>query len=170
MIDGGVSDVGVEKADEEWSAPPTEEAFHVHDDTSANWVIRKITEARAYAQRCEAWAERERRRAQRDEAFFLFRYGPQLRDYLRQKLTEQGGKRKSVVLPAGILGYRTQTAKLVIDHEDTVMAWAKAHCPGLIETLERLSKSALNAHFENTGELPPAGAHVEPAFEKLYVK
>lgn len=164
-----IRSVVAEDAGEEWNAPQVEEAFHVHNDDTANWVIRKITEARAYASRCEEWAERECRRAVRDEEFFLCRYGAQLRAYLEQKLAEQGGKRKSVSLPAGSLGYRTQAAKLVLDDESSVMTWAKEHCPGSIEILERLSKTVLNAHFEKTGELP-SGSHIEPTFEKLYVK
>ncbi len=39
------------------SAPPP--AFEVHDAGSANWVVRKIVEARTYAKRIEAWAAAE---------------------------------------------------------------------------------------------------------------
>src|SRR3954451_20298490 len=50
-----------EKPDE----PPISDQFRVHDDDSANWLIRKIIECRAYAERCADWAEREQRRAKR---------------------------------------------------------------------------------------------------------
>ena len=147
---------------------PTE--FHVCDDDSANWVVRKIVEARAYAKHCAEWCEREQSRAKNEEEFFLFRYGQQLLDFTRQKITAAGARRKSVGLPAGMIGFRAEPAKLVVDDESAVIAWAKRHNPALVSVVERLSKSGLNDHLEQTGELPDAGAHIEPARERFYVK
>ena len=39
------------------------EKFRVADEDSANWLIKKIVEARQYAARVKAWADREVRRA-----------------------------------------------------------------------------------------------------------
>lgn len=146
------------------------DSFSVHDDATANWVVRKIVEAREYAKRCAEWCTGEQARARRDEAFLLFRFGQQLSDYARQRIAEQAGRRKSVCLPAGILGFRQDAPKLVIDNEVEVIEWAKRHRPDLVSTVEHLSKSGLNQHMKDTGEVPGAGAHIEPAQDKFYVK
>jgi phage host-nuclease inhibitor protein Gam len=150
--------------------PTVPNEFHVHDDDSANWVIRKITEARAYSKRCAEWCDREQARAKREEEFFMFRFGQQLFQFARQKISEAGGRRKSVGLPAGTVGFRSEPAKLVVDDEAAVIAWAKQFVPELVGTVERLSKSGLNDHLEQTGEIPDAGVHIEPARERFYVK
>src|SRR5437870_2612266 len=93
------------------------EEFGVVDDSSANWVVRRITEARAYAKRCAEWCEREQVRARRTEEFFLFRYSAQLSTWTQGKIAEQGGRRKSVSLPAGLVGFRHEPAKLVVEDE-----------------------------------------------------
>ena len=150
--------------------PEVPEAFSIHDDGTANWLVKKINECRAYAQRCGEWAERERRRASREEEFFWFRYGAQLRDYVQRRIADQGARRKSLSLPAGVAGFRKEAAKIVVDDEAAVLLWAKEHQPALVTVIEKLSKSALNAHVETTGELPEAGVHVEPEHEKFFVK
>ena len=39
----------------------------VHDAESAAWVVRRVVEARQYAQRVRVWAEVEQRRAEAEE-------------------------------------------------------------------------------------------------------
>lgn len=146
------------------------EQFHVHDDATANWVVRKILEARAYAKHCAEWCDREQARAQRDEEFLMFRFGQQLLEHARKRIGEQGGRRKSVNLPAGTIGFRHEGAKLLVDDEAKVIEWAKRTRPELVCVVERLSKSGLNQHLEETGEAPDVGVHIEPAREKFYVK
>jgi phage host-nuclease inhibitor protein Gam len=160
----------VAAVDENWSEPQAPERFSVRDDATANWLIRKICEAREYAQRCAEWAEREKRRAQRDEEFFWMRYGPQLRAFVKQKIVDAGGRRKSIQLPAGTAGFRNEPARLVVDDDEAVIAWCRAHHPEMVSVVERLSKSALNAHVEKTGELPNSGVHIEPEHERFYVR
>lgn len=153
---------------DEYPEVPAE--FSIHDDSSANWLIRKILECRAYAKRCSEWCEREQARAKRDEEFFQFRYGRQLEDYARQRIEALGGRRKSISLPAGTFGFRTILPVMVIDDESSVLAWAKEHAPSLVTTVERLSKSELNTHFKQTGELPDRGVRIENEHEKFYVR
>jgi hypothetical protein len=150
--------------------PSLPEQFQVHDDATANWVVRQILERRAYSQRCAKWCEREQRRAEHEEEFFLFRFGTQLRDLARAKIAAAGGRRKSVSLPAGTMGFRSEASKLVIDDEGLALEWAKANAPEAVVVVERLSKSAVNDHLEKTGEIPSAGAHIEAGREKFYIK
>ncbi len=145
------------------------EKFRVTDESSANWVVRRIAEAKAYAEKVSAWAEAETRRAQREQAFFLGRFGPELEAWAHKKIKARGGRQKSNHLPAGRVGYRTKPAKLVINNEPTVITWAKANCPEAINVTERCSKSKLNKHFEATGELPD-GASLEPQRDDFYVR
>lgn len=160
----------VDDADEAPMLPELSEQFSVHDEGSANWVIRQIIERRAYAKRCAVWCDREQARAQREEEFFLFRYGQQLRDFARTKIAENGGCRKSMNLPAGTLAFRKAPSRIVVDDEAAVIAWAKLHQPELVTIVEHLSKSGLNRMVETTGELPDAGVHIEAEREDFYIK
>lgn len=143
--------------------------FAVRDEGSANWVIRKVVEAKAYAQRVATWAEQEKLRAQRQEAFFMQRYGPQLHRWVRQQIAERGGKRKCLDLPAGRVGFRQQKEKMIVEDDARALAWAKTHCPTAVKVQESLLKAELNEHVQATGELPE-GVRLEPEHESFYVK
>jgi hypothetical protein len=150
--------------------PEVSAHFSVRDDDSANWVVRKIVECRAYRERCDAWCRREQARARREEEFFLYRFGSQLMDYARKKVAQQGGRRKSVSLPGGILGFRAEPAKLIVDDEAAILIWAKREMPALVQVIEKVSKSDLNDHLKNTGQVPDAGVHVEPPSENFFIR
>lgn len=49
--------------------------FSIRDAASASWLVRRINEARSYKERVKLWAEREIRRADRDEQYLAMRYG-----------------------------------------------------------------------------------------------
>lgn len=144
------------------------ERFKVDDDRSANWVVRQVVEARAYAERVKHWAEAETRRARRQEHFFLRRFGPELDDWLTHELGARRSPQKSINLPAGRLGRRTINDKLVIDDEAAALDWARHHLPEAVKTVEQLRKSTLNQQFFNSGELPP-GTSLEPQHQTLTI-
>ncbi len=156
--------------DDEWNQPSLPKEFRIRNEVTANWVVRKIVECRQYAERCQEWCRREQARARQREAFFLFHFGAQLREFARKTLAEDGGRRKSVFLPGGTIGFRAQPAKLVVDDETSVLNWAKRKMPALVHVSEHLSKSDLNDVFRTTGQIPDVGAHVEPATEQFFVK
>jgi len=145
------------------------EQFTVHDEASANWVVRKIIEARAYAARVKAWAKYETCRARREERFFLQRFGNELDGWIRSQLAAEGGKRESVGLPAGTVGYRVVPAKLILDDKNAAIEWAKLHCPHAVVTSNRLLRQPLNEHLAQTGELPP-GVRLDPEHSRFYIK
>jgi phage host-nuclease inhibitor protein Gam len=152
--------------------PPPElpaEGFRVHDDGSANWVVRKIVEARQYRERVERWAATEIRRSEQQERFFLDRYGRQLEEWCRQKLESDGGRRRSVSLPAGVVGLRRTHAGLDITDERKLLDWCKRHLKIAVAVRETVVRAALNDHFTGTGELPE-GVEVRVGGEKFYVK
>lgn len=166
-VDGSVTTAG-EMDVEVLSSVPKQ--FAVEDDKSANWLVRKIVCARQYARQVKEWADLEIRRADREEQTLMFLFGRQLEHWSREEIAKFGGKRKSLNLPAGTLGFRSVPAKLVIDDEARVLSWAKSNLPEAIVVVERLAKPAINAYSEQTGVIPDEGVHVEPATERFFVR
>ena len=172
---------------------PAAEEFRVRDGQTANWLVRKVVEARAYAERVESWAAAEIRRAQHEERWLLNRYGHQLRDWLETELLARGGRRRSVKLPAGKVGLRTHPSALVTTDEVALFHWCRDHLPealrmrldarghaaNLLDNLIRERGIELHSRqevmltlvrkaVEATGELPP-GTGLRERQEKLYV-
>jgi phage host-nuclease inhibitor protein Gam len=145
------------------------EQFEVRDRSSAEWLVRRLVEANAHVERVKHQAIREIRRTQRERDFLMMRYGPQLERWTREQLEQTKGRRKSVLLLAGTVGFRQTPPKLVVDDQSAVIKWAKRCCRSAVVTVERLSKTALKTHLTTTGEVP-AGAHVEPPTKKFFVK
>ena len=100
----------------------------------------------------------------------MFLFGTALARWAEAKIKRLGGKRKSISLPAGGVGFRHSKPLLVVDDDQQVIVWAKAHCPAAIILTERLSKAALNEHLVTTGEMPVHGAHIEPEREHFYIR
>ena len=150
-------------------------AFHVTNEQTANWVCRHIVQAREMAAKAKAWAEREIAQAERDEAFFLARFGVELQAWLETQIAEKGGKRKSIDLPAGRVGFRAHPARLVVANEPECLEWCREHLPVAVVKVpasEHLSRSELIQQFKNGatgGEIPP-GADLSEAKDELYVK
>lgn len=144
--------------------------FEIVDEKSANWLIRRIMNSRSYATRVKEWAEGELRRAAREEHTLLFLFGRQIENWTKEEIAKMKGKRKSLNLPAGCVGFRAQPTRVVVDDESLVLNWAKKSLPSAVVVVEKLSKSVLNEHCEKTGELPEDGIHVEPAAEKFFIR
>lgn len=133
--------------DEDFEVPSD---FRAHNRATINWVVRKIVEARHYTQRIAEFSEAETQRARREEEFFLYRFGPQMRHWLEQELAQRGGRSKSILLPAGRLGLRHSGPKIEVLDQATVLAWAKVNCPDAIKRTESIlnwwSRSACDQH------------------------
>ncbi len=145
--------------------PP--ESFAVTDGVSANWAVRKIIEARAYAKHVKEWAGGELRRAEREEEFFLHAYGRQLEDWARAEITK--GRRKSVKLPAGTLGFRTEPPKLDVMDETKLIAWCLTTLPTALRIETHIFKQHVKDHFTITGECPD-GASISGGGQRFYVR
>jgi hypothetical protein len=145
------------------------ENFSVRDAATANWLVRKIVEARAYGKHVREWAARELRRAQNEEKFFLYRYGQQLEDWARQQVDREDGRRKSLKLPAGTIGFRTYPPHLEVKDEQELLRWCKANLPVALAVTEMVLKTVVKNHIASTGELP-IGAEVVGGGEKFFIK
>ncbi|HEX3358713.1 MAG TPA: host-nuclease inhibitor Gam family protein, partial [Tepidisphaeraceae bacterium] len=143
--------------------------FAIEDEKTANWLIRKITSARAYAEHVKQWAEHELRRAEREEQTLLFLFGRQIETWAKSEIAKLHN-RKSVQLPAGVIGFRSVGPSLQVDDEQIVLAWATVHCPSAVVSVPKLSRAELKSHFERTGEAPDGGARVQPAAERFFIK
>lgn len=170
------------------------EPFNIHDEATANWLVRKIAECRAYAMRVSAWAAAETRRAKREDQFFWHHYGAQLESWATAEVRKLKRGRKSVNLPAGTVGFRSERPKLVITDEKLLIDWCRRnlpealnliveasgltaaslqewqqlHCPDAHAT-EEIAKSLVNEHAQNSGEVPD-GTEWLPGGDKFYVK
>ena len=81
------------------------QVFCIDSAERANWLVRRVIEARAYGDRVRTWAAKEQKRAERDEAQLMYMFGRQLQDWVVQDLATHRGRRKSVSLPAGTVGF-----------------------------------------------------------------
>ncbi|HEV7299623.1 MAG TPA: hypothetical protein VGN72_09685 [Tepidisphaeraceae bacterium] len=171
------------------------DGFCVCDEATASWVVRRIVEARAHAQRVEAWAHRELRRAERDERWLMGQFGPQLEAWLRDELRRRGGGgARSVALPAGTVGLRRRPPTLDVVDEPAARAWCERHLRDALRvTVEaegvaagelarwhrrfrddarlttRLMRQPFQRYVAETGDLPD-GATLTVAEDRLYVK
>lgn len=149
------------------AAIPT--SFEINDEASANWLVRRIAEARAHSERVSAFAAREIRRAEQTERWLFLRYGRQLQEWVTKELARRRGRSRSLDLPDGRVGYRAEPERLVVNDEQSVLDWARASCPTAIITSYRISRTALRQHLVETAELPD-GVTVEPARDRFYLK
>jgi phage host-nuclease inhibitor protein Gam len=144
--------------------------FAIDCEEHANWLVKKVVAARQYVERVKQWAEQEQRRAAREEQTLLFLFGRQIEAWVDSEIAKLKGKRKSINLPAGAVGFRLVRAQLVVDDEAAVLAWAKSNVPDAVVVVERLRKSVINEYAEKAGVIPDEGVHIEPATERFYIK
>jgi len=150
-----------------FTPPEMPEAFEVRDSSSANWLVRKILEARAYAASVKEWAALEIRRAEREEKFLIDHYGHQLESWARQQIN--GSRRKSIKLPAGAVGFRTESTKLDTLDEDKLVKWCRRSLPAALQIQTHVLKSVIKEHLEKTGECPD-GAEIGGGGQRFYIR
>ena len=152
----------------EMAEPVVPDQFVVNDAATANWVVRRIVQARQYRDKVEAWAAGEMRRAEREEAFFLGRFSQQLQAWVKAELGSQP-RRKSINLPAGTIGYRTEATKLLIENDDRLLQWCRSNLENAVKTEHRVLRSRVMEHVAATGEVPD-GTELGGGGEKFYVR
>jgi hypothetical protein len=144
--------------------------FCIDSEAAANWLVRRVLESRAYADHVRDFGQRELHRAHREEATLMFLFGRQIERWTKDEIEKFKGRRKSLVLPAGVVGFRRQASRLVIDDDLAVMGWARKNLPDAIQTVEKLVRSIVTDNFVNTGEMPDVGVHIEAEKEVFSIK
>lgn len=150
-------------------AAEIDEAFHVRDERTASWIVRKIVEERAHRRRVAEWFEAETRRSERREQFLLHRFGAELSEWVRQQLARQFGKRRSIHLPGGVVGFRVEPTRIVVADEAKLVAWCQQHLRSAVKVVQSVLKTEINQHIKSTGECPD-GAEIAGGGEKFYIK
>jgi hypothetical protein len=147
-----------------------EQPFLIDSAERANWLVRRIVDARAYGERVRAWAVKEQRRAEREERQLLYLFEAQLERWARQQLAALKSRRKSIHLPAGVIGFRRVRAKLVIEDVEKVLSWARQNYREAVVLKEQLNRAAIKSLMDSTGEIPDDGVRIEPQREALFVR
>lgn len=94
------------------------------------------------------------------------RYGRQLEHWAREQIAN--GRRKSVPLPAGIVGYRTEPVRLEVTDEEKLIKWCRHTLPRALTTQTFVAKSSVRDHIDETGECPD-GADICGRGQRFYV-
>ena len=143
------------------------EEFLIDSPERANWLLRKLANLDAERERVAAQASALARQIESDRNSLLHRFGSQLENFTRAELEKSGGKRKSLVLLQGTVGFRTVPARIVIESAPDAIQTARLVLPGTIttETTERFDSKTFREHatkhFEETGELLPGIGRTE---------
>jgi hypothetical protein len=164
-VDDHLDDEPVE-SDELAQAP---EQFTIHNHRTANWLVKRIVANRQYGAQVKRWAESELKHVARTEAFLLERYGRQLEQWAVHQININGGRRRFVALPAGRVCLRRAPAWVEICNEAKLIAWCRANLPSAIITTERLLRTEVRHHVEQSGEVPD-GAEVRAATERIIIQ
>ena len=146
------------------AAPDTSE---IEDASSANSIVRKIVDARAYARHVKKWAEAELRRAEREEQFFLRNYSDQLEDWARGELAKDR-RRKSIRLPAGTVGFRVEPKKLALKDDEKLMAWCRRYLPNALVDRTLILRDVLTKYIQKSGKCPD-GAAITGGQQQFYI-
>lgn len=143
-----------------------DDTFHVTDHASAAWVTDKITGWRNEVERIKTAMAVEVRRREAMIDYFLRRFEQELEAYARAQLV---GDRKSTMLPNGVkLSFRKVAPKLDVRDESQFLDWAKAWLPEAVVVKESVSKTTVNEHWKDTGEIPQ-GCEVSPERVGFYI-
>ena len=140
-------------------------AFVPTDEGGVNWVLGKMADARARAARIRENAELMARAEERKADAPEWKYGAALQTFLRAEIA--GGKKKSVRLYNGVLGYRMRPAGVSVTDPAAALSWAQENLPAAV-TLS-LDKKALADALLATGEALDF-ARLNPAEEVFYIK
>lgn len=135
------------------------------DAAGVDWVLKKCAAARAEAALIRTNAELMARECERRAEHLEWKYGANLQTWLRAEL--EGGKRKSVRLLHGVVGYRQKPAGVCVTNPAAALSWAKEHLPAAVA--ERLDKAVLAETLLVNGE-PMDWAQIVPAEEQFYIK
>ncbi len=143
----------------------TPEAFCPTDAAGVDWVLGKVAAARAEALLIRTNMEAMARACERKAEALEWKYGGAIQTYLQAET--EGGKKKSVRLPHGVIGYRTKPAGVQVTDPAALLAWTKANFPAAV--VEALDKKVLATWLLESGEAAD-GARLSPAEEVFYIK
>ncbi|MCW3053837.1 MAG: Bacteriophage Mu Gam like protein [Chthonomonadales bacterium] len=114
--------------------PVRPEGFHICDERSANWLLRKLANIAAEKRRVTAQADEILRQLDADAQRLQHLFGAELEQFARHTLATTGSKRRSLTLLQGTLSFRTIAPALRVSDTAAAIRWAKQHAPALVTT------------------------------------
>lgn len=147
-------DRDIERMDDEW---------HIIDDQTAEWAIRKIAEARA---EYEEWAA-----FYMDKLEAVHKSKQNTIDYMEGRLLEYFNTQKRKITKTGIEKYSLPSGELIrkpagIDYqrnEEAMLEWCEKHLPEAIKVTRKVCWAEVKAHMQATGEIPDGVTPFETA-------
>ncbi len=148
------------------------EAFHITDESSALWYLRKLANIEAEARRVKRQAE-SMIAALNSEAESLKRvYAGELEHWAREELKRKGNRRKTLHTLQGTLRFRHVAARLAIEEDTSATQYAVESLAECVATKYELNRAAYleeaRKRLEETGELLP-GVQFAPERETFTV-
>lgn len=140
-------------------------SFCPTDAAGVDWVLGKMSAARAEATLIRQNAEAMARECERRAEHLEWKYGAALQTWLRAEIA--GGTKKSKRLFHGVLGYRQKPAGVTVTDPAAALSWARSNVPGAVT--EALDKKALAEALLTNGESVPF-AEYQAAEEVFYIK
>jgi phage host-nuclease inhibitor protein Gam len=142
--------------------------FHIDSDGAANWYLRKLANLEAEQRRVRTQAEAIVKQLEADAVRLRYLYEAELAEYVREKLTAGGNRRKSVHFLQGTAGWRTVPASVRVTDPLAALDYASRCLPEAVKTQQVLDTARYRQVVEETGELLP-GVEVTEAHEAFRV-
>ena len=141
--------------------------FRIQSDQTAEWALRKISDAKAELARWEAFYEQKLEAVRRDTQNTIDRMTALLQQYFdtqERRVTKTGIQKYS--LPSGELIRKPGGIDYQRD-EETLLAWCEEHLPGAVKATIKASWSDVKAYIKSTGNIPDGVTIVttEPVFQ-----
>ncbi|MCW3053111.1 MAG: hypothetical protein JWN14_2281 [Chthonomonadales bacterium] len=135
---------------EEAEAPALRPQFCIDTDWEAEWLLRKLANNAAEKIRVTAQAQDIIAALEADSADLMFKYGAALEHYCREKLAQEGNRRKSVRFLQGTGTFRYQGPSVRLKDAAAALSWCKENAPTLVavETVEKLDADAFRQEAE----------------------
>lgn len=144
---------------------PEANAFMPDTPEKADWVLKQIARHRSDAARVRENMELMARESEREADRLEWQFGAALQAFARRET--EGGRKKSVRLPNGVLGFRTKPAGVQIADTDAALAWARQNLPAAV--VETVDRKALTSALLETGEVVDFAAFT-PTEEVFYIR
>ena len=142
-------------------APEAEarEEFHICDESSANWLLRKLAGIEAERARVTQQYQAIVAQLDSDAERLRFCYEAEFSDWTRRELARRKTTRKSLVLLQGTCQFRTVPAGVKVADISAALHYATAALPELVKTAPTLDtlryRSAALTALNTTGEVLP---------------
>ena len=141
------------------------DAFTPDTKEKADWVLGRIADARGRAARIREHADTMAKQAEAEATFLEWKFGAALQDLARRELA--GGKRKSLTLYHGVLGFRTKPAGVSIGDSKAALEWARQNLPEAVT--ETIDRATITKTLLETGEAVDFAAFTQ-AEEVFFIK